>query len=112
MVEGVDIGPQPTQQVATAIVFQHGRGQGLEPLVEPDPQGREHAQGRLMGDQSLAVAAHRTYDGAGADHRRRGEVVHAHACCAGNGHGGDEPARHGHQDHIGQQGGQGQQTTQ
>ena len=55
-----------------------------------------------MGDDALAVAAHRADDRQGADRRGGREILDRHAAEAGQRHRGDEPAGQSEQADIGQ----------
>ncbi len=103
VVQRVDVGADAAQQIGAVVLLQARRRQRLQVLVEPDPQAGELAQRRLVIDQPLQIAPGGAADGAAADQGRRREIVHRHTARPGHGHGGDEPAGHRHQRHVGHQ---------
>jgi hypothetical protein len=109
VVQGVDVGTDAAQQVAAVILLQTRGSQRLEMAVEPDPQLGDQPEGGLVVDQPLRVAAGGAHDGAEPDERGRREVVDGDPGDAGHRHGGDEPARQGHERDVGDQGQEGDQ---
>ena len=56
VLERVDVGHDPRQQVAAAVSGQAGRGERLDGGEEPDPQVGQDREGRAMGHVPLEVA--------------------------------------------------------
>ena len=60
VLEGVDVVDDARHQVATPEAGQAGRSQGLESLEDPHAQVGQGAQGRVVTDETLAVAQETT----------------------------------------------------
>ena len=64
---GVHVRDQPGQQVTGAEFAQPGRGQPLQPLVDPDLHVGEHPERRVVRGEPLGVAEHAPADRQPAD---------------------------------------------
>ena len=60
VLERVDVVDQAGDQVASAEEWQAGRGDRLEPLVDPHAQVGQRAQRGVVADEPLAVAEEAT----------------------------------------------------
>ena len=113
MIQGVDIRNHTVEQFPLTKTRQPGRGEGQQFTEGVNAQMLQHAECRVMADQSLEVPSSRTGNGGAADARRRKHVVEAvEPGDPRHGRGRQEPAGKREQADAGKQGHNGQHDAQ
>jgi hypothetical protein len=97
VLEGVDVGDDPAEQVAASLAGQDRGRDRFDRRVEPDAKVGQDVEGRPVGDVSLEVPEGRAGDREDADGRDRQRDVRdvRHECRLR-----DQVGRHGHERHI------------